>query len=323
MNRALERVLVAALFLGVGLPVASAQTYPAKPLRFVIPFSPGGAADASARIVTRRMSEALGQPVVIDNRGGAGGNLGAELVAQAPADGYTMLYSNVGTTISASLYPKLSYNLLKDFAPVSLIVTTPFLIVVNPSVPARSLRELVALARSRPDELTYASSGYGGPSHMAGELFKSAAGVKIRHIPFKGGGPAARDVAAGRVDIYIGSVSSNQAFLSTGRMRALAICSNRRSPILPDLPTATEAGVPGLEVGTWFGVSVPAGTRPAIIQRLHAEFVAALKTPEARRALEKLAFEIIGSTPQEYGAFLRQEIAKYAKVIREQNIRLQ
>ena len=323
MKRLLGGVLAASLLIVTGPGSEAAQAYPVKPLRFIIPFSPGGAADASARIVTRRMPESLGQPIVIDNRGGAGGNLGAELAAQAPADGYTLLYSNVGTTISASLYPKLSYNLLKDFAPVSLLVTTPFLIVVHPSVPARSLRELIALARSKPDELTYASSGYGGPSHMAMELFKSAAGVKIRHIPFKGGGPAARDVAAGRVNLYVGSVSSNQAFLSTGRMRALAICSLRRSPILPDLPTAGEAGLPEFEAGTWFGISVPAGTPPAVIGRLNAAFVAALKAPEARAALDKLAFEVIGSTPAEYGAYLRKEIARYAKVIREQDIRLQ
>jgi len=315
--------LLAALLAAAGPHVMAAQAYPTKPLRLIVPFAPGGAADTSARIVTRRMPETLRQPIVIDNRGGVGGNFGAELASQAPADGYTMLYSHVGNTIGATLYRKLSFNLLKDFAPVSLLMTTPFVIVIHPSVPAQSLRELIALAKSRPDELTFASSGTGGPSHMAGELFKAAAGMKIRHIPYKGGAPAARDVAAGRVNMYLGTVTATRPFVSTGRMRALAFCFSRRSPLMPDLPTASEAGAPGFEAGTWFGISVPARTPPAVIKGLHAEFLAALKRPEVRASLEKVAFEIVGSTPQEYDAFLRTEIAKYAKVIQEQNIRRQ
>jgi len=323
MKGILEVMLMAALLVFASPYVVAAQTYPEKPLRFIIPFAPGGGADASARIVTRKMLDSLGQQIVIDNRGGAGGNVAAVLAAQAPADGYTLLYSNIGSAISATLYRELQYNLLKDFAPVSLLMTTPFVLVISSSVPAQSLRELIALAKSKPGDLTFASSGYGGPSHMAGELFKAAAGLNIRHVPYKGGGPAARDVAAGRVNMQFGTVTATRGFANSGQMRPLAIAATRRSPILPDLPTASEAGLPGFETGTWFGVSVPTGTPPAVIKRLHAEFVAALNAPEVRVALEKLAFELVGNSPEEYGAFLRKEIAKYAKVIRDQNIRLQ
>ena len=323
MKRILDVTLMAALLVFASPHAVAAQTYPERPLRFIIPFSPGGGADTSARIVTRKMVVSLGQQIVIDNRGGAGGNVAAKLAAEAPADGYTLLYSNVGSTISTTLYRELPYNLLKDFAPVSLLMTTPFALVINPSVPAQSLRELIALAKSKPGDLTFASSGYGGPSHMAAELFKAAAGLNIRHVPYKGAGPAARDVVAGRVNMQFGSVAATKAFVDSGRMRALAIAATRRSPILPDVPTASEAGLPGFETGTWFGVSVPTGAPPAVIKRLHAEFVAALNAPEVRVALEKLAFELVGNSPEEYGAFLRKEIAKYAKVIRDQNIRLQ
>ncbi|MCC6531204.1 MAG: tripartite tricarboxylate transporter substrate binding protein [Burkholderiales bacterium] len=267
------------------------------------------------------MAATLRQPIVIDNRGGAGGNIAAEVVAKAPPDGYTLLQANISHTISASLYDKLSYDVLKDFAPVTELATTPFMLVATAALGTFSLRDLIALAKSKPGELSYASSGYGGPSHLAGELFKLAAGLNIRHVPYKGGSLAARDVVSGQVNMLFATVASSRSLVETGRLRGLAVASLRRSPILPNLPTMAEAGLPGFTAGTWFGVAVPAGTPRDIVKRLHASFAGALSDDEVREPLLNQAFELVGSPPEVFAQFIAAEVAKWGKVVRSANIR--
>lgn len=305
-----------ALVAAVPAPHARAQPYPDKPLRFVIPFPPGGGADNLARIVGQRVGEDLGQPLVVDNRAGAGGNVAAEVAARSAPDGYTLLQANVAHAISSTLYRKLNYDLLKDFDAVTQLASIPFVLLVNPSLGAGSVSELIGVAKKRPGQLNYASSGNGGPSHMAMELFKSMAGVEMRHIPYRGAAPAATDVIAGRVHMMFFTVSAALPYVKSGKLQALAIASARRSPQLPDLTTVNEAGIPGFEASTWFGVVVPAKTPARGIERLHAAFTGALRAPGVRDRLLAQGFEIIGSTPSEFGAYMRAEIPKWAAVVK-------
>lgn len=305
-----------ALFFAAVAPGARAQPYPDKPLRFVIPFPPGGGADNLARIVGQRVGEDLGQPLVVDNRAGAGGNVAAEVAARSAPDGYTLLQANVAHAISSTLYRKLNYDLLKDFDAVTQLASIPFVLLVNPSLGAGSVSELIGVAKKRPGQLNYASSGNGGPSHMAMELFKSMAGVEMRHIPYRGAAPAATDVIAGRVHMMFFTVSAALPYVKSGKLQALAIASARRSPQLPDLTTVNEAGIPGFEASTWFGVVVPAKTPARGIERLHAAFTGALRAPGVRDRLLAQGFEIIGSTPSEFGAYMRAEIPKWAAVVK-------
>jgi tripartite-type tricarboxylate transporter receptor subunit TctC len=308
-----------ALLLGAGIAAsaaAHAENYPDRPLRFVIPFTPGGGADNLARIVGAVAAERLGQPIVIDNRAGAGGNIGAEVVSKAAPDGYTLLQANVSHAISTSLYKKLNYDLLHDFVPVTQLASIPFLLAVSPSVNAGTVKELIARAKAKPGDLTYASSGVGGPSHLAMELFKSTAGVDIRHIPYKGGVPGATALMAGSVQAMFFTVSAALPLINTGRLKWLAIASARRSPLVPDLPTMAEAGLPGVEATTWFGVMVPRGTSAAIVDKLYSSFSTALKTPDVRDRVLKQGFDIVGSNPQQFAAFVKAEIPKWAKVVK-------
>lgn len=296
--------------------LAFSQSYPQRPLRFVIPFPPGGGADNLARIVGQAAGDRLGQPVVVDNRAGAGGNIAAEVAARAAPDGYTLLQGNVAHAISASLYRKLGYDILKDFKPVTQLASIPFLLLTNPALGVSSVRELIVLAKAKPGQLNYASSGIGGPSHMAMELFKSMAGVEIRHIPYKGAAPAATDIIAGRVQMMFFTVSAALPHVTSGRLKALAIASARRSQLVPDIPTVSEAGLPGFEATTWFGVMVPSGTPAPVVGKLHSAFVSALNSMEVRERLSAQGFEIVGSTPDEFDAYVRREIPKWAKVVR-------
>ena len=302
------------------VPHAGAQPYPHKPLRFVVPFPPGGGADNLARIVGQKVGEDLGQPLVVDNRAGAGGNIAAEVAARSSPDGYTLLQANVAHTIASSLYRQLNYDLLKDFEAVTQLASVPFVLLVNPAVRAGSVSELTELARKSPGQLNYASSGNGGPSHMAMELFRSMAGVEIRHIPYKGAGPAATDVIAGRVQMMFFTVSAALPHVTSGKLKALSIAGAQRSPQLPNVPTMDEAGLPGFEASTWFGVMVPAKTSPRIIERLHATFTAALHAPEVRQRLVAQGFELIGSTPRQFDAYVKAEIPKWAKVVRASGV---
>jgi tripartite-type tricarboxylate transporter receptor subunit TctC len=301
---------------------APAQTYPHKPLRFVVPFPPGGSADMLARLTGTRVGEAFGQQVVIDNRAGAGGNIAAEVTAHAAADGYTLLQANVAHAISASLYRKLNYDVLRDLTPVTELASIPFLLTIGPTVAAGSVRELIALARAHPGKLNYASSGSGGPSHLAMELFKSMAGVDISHIPYKGAAPALADLIAGQIEIIFSTPVAALPLVQAGKLKALAITSASRVAAIPDYPTIAEAGLPGYESGTWFGLMVPARTPQAVVDKLYAAFVAALRTKEAQERLAQQAFDIVGSTPAEFSAYLRAEIAKWDKVIKASHARV-
>jgi len=301
-------------------PEAHAQTYPNRPLRFVIPFPPGGGADNLARILAHKVAEDLGQQIVIDNRGGAAGNIAAEVAARANPDGYTLLQGNVAHTISRTLYHKLNYDLVRDFAPVTRLASVPFMLLVNPSLPAHSIKELIALARSKPGELDYASSGNGGPSHMAMELFKSAANMNIRHIPYKGAGPAAADLIGGRVQMMFFTLPAAVPHIRSGKLKALAIASAHRVPQAREVPTFDESGVRGFEATTWFGVLVPSGTPRSVINQLHKAFASALAAPDVRARLVGQGFQVLGSTPEEFGSFISAEIAKWAGVIKASGI---
>jgi len=295
-----------------------AADYPSRPIRFVIGFAPGGASDTMVRVIGARLAENLRQPVVIDNRPGAGGNIAAEIVARAQPDGYTLLLGNNGIlAVNVSLYPKIGFDPLRDFAPVVLIASQPNILAVHPAVAAKSVKELVALAKAKPGQLNYASPGAGTTGHLAAELFKRMAGVDMVIVPFKGGGPSVASVLAGQTQFTFATALSVQPHIKAGRVRALAVTTAQRSPNFPDLPTVSEAGVPGFDAITWHGVVVPARTPQAVVARLNREFNAILQQPETRERLNTLGSDIIGGEPRALADYVRAEIPKWAKVIRE------
>lgn len=309
-------VTVALLMLAMG--AVRAAEYPARPIRFVLGFAPGGASDTMARTVGTRLSEGLGQPVVVDNRPGAGGNIAAEIVARSAPDGYTMLLGNNGIlAVNVSLYPKIGFDPVKDFAPVVLVASQPNILVVNPSVPVNSVKDLVALARSKPGQLNYASPGAGTTGHLAADLFKSMAGVNFVVVPFKGGGPAVIAVLSGECQFIFATSLSVQPQMKAGKVRALAVTTARRSASFPDLPTVAEAGVPGFDAITWHGVVVPARTPQAVIARLNREFNKVLQAADMRERLMTLGSDIIGGEPKQLTDTMRVEIPRWAKVIKE------
>lgn len=316
-----ECAAFAALFAGAATPTgnALAQTnYPAKAIRYVVPFPAGGPLDIVARALGQELGKSWGQPVVIDNRPGAGGNIGADFVAKSPADGYTILMGAVSThAINVTLYSKLPYDPIRDFAPVTLITSVPNVLVLHPSVPAKNVRELMALAKVRPGQLNFASGSTGSAGHLAGELFKSMAGVDMTHIPYKGAAPAVVDLIAGHVSLMFDNLSSALPNIKTGRVRALAVTTLKRSPLLAELPTISEQGLRGFDISTWFGIFAPAGTPLEIIARLNAETVRILHTPEMKERLVILGAEPVGNRPDEFAAFIKAEIPKYAKVVRD------
>jgi tripartite-type tricarboxylate transporter receptor subunit TctC len=309
-----------AVTLGAFPTLASAQTYPQKPIRFILPFPPGGGTDTLGRIVGQKLGESLGQQVVIDNRPGAGANIGAELAAKSPPDGYTIFMGNVAHTINASLYSKLNYDLVKDFAPVTMLGLTANIVVVHPSVPAKSLKELIALAKARPGELNYASSGSGSSSHLAGELFKNMAHINMTHIPYKGGGPAVVNLISGEASVGFATMPSALPHVKAGKLRALAVTTSQRSQAAPDLPTVAEAGVPGYEASTWYCLLLPAGTPHDIVARLNAEMVKVLRHADVKNRLTGLGYEITTTTPEQLAAHIRSEIAKWGKVVKATGI---
>jgi tripartite-type tricarboxylate transporter receptor subunit TctC len=297
---------------------AEAQQYPQRPIRLVLGFAPGGASDTMARALAARLSEGLGQSVVIDNRPGAGGNIAAEIVAKSNPDGYTMLLGNNGIlSINVSLYAKPGFHPLKDFAPVVLAASQPNILAVHPSVPAKSVKELIALAKARPGQLNYASSGGGTSPHLAAELFKRMAGVDFVLVPFKGGGPAVIAVVSGQCQFIFATSLSVVGHVKSGKVRALAVTTPKRSPTFPELPTVAEAGVPGFEVLTWHGFVVPARTPQPIVTRLNTEFNKVFQQPEIRERLTTLGSEIIGGAPKDLTDLIKKEIPVWAKVIKE------
>jgi tripartite-type tricarboxylate transporter receptor subunit TctC len=318
--RAIPRALAGAALLLAGLS-AHAGAWPEKPVRLVVSYPPGGTVDAVARIIAPKLSAKLGQPVVIDNRGGAGGAIGGDLVAKSAPDGYTVMLDASNHAQNPALR-KMPFDTLRDLAPVSLLVKVPNVLVVNPSAPMRSVADLIAQAKAKPGGINYASSGNGSAQHLAGELFASMAGVQITHVAYKGGGPALTDVMSGHVPVFFASLASSLPFIQGGKLRALAVTGKTHSPALPQLPTVAEAGLPGYEVYEWNAVFVPAGTPAPVVERLSKEFSATLKDPEVRTRLEALGAEVIGSSPAELDSFRRAEIAKWTRLAKDNKIQV-
>jgi tripartite-type tricarboxylate transporter receptor subunit TctC len=301
---------------------AHAQAYPSKPIRIVIPYPPGGGTEIVIRAVSARLSERLGQPVVVDNRGGATGTIGSEAVAHAAPDGYTLLaHTNAGITILPHLNKNLPYDPIKDFAPVTLAASSPYLFVVNPKLPATSVAQLIALAKARPGELNYASSGNGASTHLAGLLFCQMTGVKMVHIPYKGSGPATTELLAGQVQMRFSSIPPVLPHVRSGRLRALATTGAQRFSLLPDLPTVADT-VPGFEVESWYGVFAPARTPVAIIRKLNADFAAALGSPDVKALLATDGSVVVASSPERFGAIIRAEFARWAPVVKESGAKI-
>ncbi len=289
--------------------------YPAKQIRVIVPFPAGGPTDAIARAIGQKLSETWGQPVIVDNRPGAGGNIGTELAAKSPADGYTLFIGTVANAINQSLFAKLPFDFVRDFAPVTQNYVTGLILAVHPSLPAHTVKELIALAKANPGQLSYSSSGVGGTPHLAGELFNSMAGVKMVHVPYKGSAPAMADLLGGHIQLTFDNMLTVLPQVKAGKLRGLAVTMTTRSPLAPELPTVAEAGLKGFEVKSWNGVVVPTGTPKEIIARLNGEIVRILRQPDLREKFLVQGVELVPTTPEEFGAFIKQDIAKWAKVI--------
>lgn len=313
------------IFLLAALAVTAApslaQPYPAKPIRIVVPFPAGGNADIFARAFAQKLGDAWKQTPIVDNRAGAAGIIGTQFVAKSPADGYTLLFGTTGThTTNPAVYAKLPYDPVKDFAPVSNFADSPFLLVVHPSVPAQSLQQLIALAKSRPGQLDYASFGAGSSAHLAGEMLRTMAGINILHVAYKGGPPAVTDLIGGHVALMFNSLPAVLPLVKSARLRALAVAAARRAPTLPELPTFGEAGLAGFEAGSWYGVLAPAGTPRDVVARLHGETVRMLGLPDIRQKLASEGAEAIGNSPEEFAAQIRRDMERWAKVARDAKI---
>jgi tripartite-type tricarboxylate transporter receptor subunit TctC len=315
----LRHVLLAALFAA---GVAQAQGYPAKTIRWIVPWPPGGGADVLSRMLSPQLSEAVKQQIVIDNRGGAAGNIGAELAAKSPADGYTVVFAYSGThAINPSIYRKMPFK-ESDFAPIIQLASVPQVLVVHPSLPVKSVKDLVALAKKRPGELTYGSSGSGAFNHLTGALFAQLTGTRLVHVPYKGGGPAAVALLSGEITMILGEPASIVGFVKAGRVRAIAVTGAKRAPALPELPTIAEAGVAGYEATSWNGMLAPAGTPADVIKRLNAEFNRIIGTPDMRKRMLDNGYEPVGGPPERFGELIRAEIAKWAPVVAAAGIRV-
>ena len=296
---------------------ASPSDYPSRSIRFVVPFTPGGTVDILARVISPRLSEALGQQVVVDNRGGSAGVIGTEIAARSPPDGYTLMLGNTASiAINPGLYSKLPYDPVRDFAPVTLVALAPYVLVVPPSLPARSVKEMLALARARPGQLAYASTGNGSVGHLSGELLAFMAGVKLQHVPYKNIGQMMTELMSGQVQLLFLGVVSAGPYVRTGKLRALAMSGSKRSSMLPETPTVAESGVRDFEVTGWYGVFVPAGTPPQIVMRLNAEIVRIINGPEVRERLSSEGADLVGNTPGQFAAYVKSEVAKWAKVVK-------
>jgi tripartite-type tricarboxylate transporter receptor subunit TctC len=317
----MKRLIVAALAAGMALCAltASAQApYPNRPVRIVVPFAAGGTTDILARALAQKLTEALGQSFIVDNRPGAGGNIGAELVAKSAPDGYTLLMGTVGThAINPSLYKVMPYDHVKDFAPVVLVAGVPNVLEVNPSVPVQTVAELIAYAKANPNKLNFASSGSGTSIHLSAELFKSMTGVQMQHVPYKGSAPALQDLVGGQVQLMFDNLPSSLALIKAGKLRPLAVTSTTRAAVLPDVPTVAEAGVPGFEASSWFGLLAPAGTPPAIIAKLNAEANRWLSSPDAKEKLLAQGANAAGGSPEDFARHIAAETIKWAKVVKD------
>ena len=305
------------------VPFSAHAQYPSKPIRWIVPFPPGGSTDLLARVVGAKLTEEWGQQVVVENRGGAGGTLGAAEAAKAAPDGYTLLMGAIHHTIAQSAYPKLSYDFGKDFAPISVVAIVPNVVVVNAQMPVTTARELITHAKANPGKLSYASAGMGTAHHLIGELFSQLAGVNILHVPYKGSGPAVTDLIGGQVQMMFDTVPPSLPHIKSGKLRPLAVTTAKRSAALPDVPTLSEAALPGFEVTTWFGALAPAKTPPEIVTRLNGAIVKILAMPDVQKRLLEAGAEPVGSTAEEMAARIRREIEGYGKIVRQANITVQ
>jgi len=317
MNKIKYLLIPLLLFAGV---VQAASSYPLRPIRMIVAYPPGGGTDQVGRVMAEQLTQTLGQQVVVDNRGGATGNIGTELAARAAPDGYTLLMGNVApNAVNVSLFRKLGFDPVKDFAPVSLVAITPNILVAHPSLPVKSIKDLIALAKAKPGTLNFPSAGVGSSSHLAGELLKSLAGISMVHVPFKGGGPALVATIAGEVQIMFATMPAAMPHVKSGKVRPVAVTTTRRSQAMPELPTIAESGVKGYDAATWYGLLAPAGTPRAIVDRLHGDTVKILAGP-TRQRLEAQGFEPDGGTPAAFAAYIQSEIVKWAKVIKDAGI---
>jgi tripartite-type tricarboxylate transporter receptor subunit TctC len=315
--------MLGAAFALLAAGVAGAQSWPAKPIRWIVPFAPGGTTDILARTISDKLTIALGKPVIVENNPGAGGGVGAVQTAKAAPDGYTIMGGTISThAINASLYKTLPYDPVKDFTPITLIARVPNLLVVNPDVPAKNVKELIALMKANPSKYTFASSGNGTSQHLSGELFKSMAGVDMQHIPYKGSPAALQDVVSGQVTMTFDNITTAWPLAKAGKLRALAVTTAKRSPIAPDVPTLAEAGLAGYEIGSWQGVFAPAGTPVDVVKRLNTEIVKIINMPDVREKLVSLGAEPVGNTPDEFAALVKGEVVKWAAVVKQSGARV-
>jgi len=317
------RVILPACWLALAAAGAAAQSYPAKPVRVLVGFPPGAGVDITTRLVTPRLAEALGQQFVVDNRAGAAGNIAAEIAAKTPPDGYTLLFASAPIVMSQALYRKLNYNLERDFEPVGLIASAPFILVAHPSLPVKSVKELVALARSRPGQLSFASTGNGSTPHLSMEMFKTQAGINLVHISYKGTPQAVIDIMSGQVQVMFANTLSVLPLIRNGRLRALGISGAKRSAAAPEIPTIAESGMKGFEASTWFGVFAPIGTPPAIVQRLSTEIVRIVQLPDMRERLLAQGADPIGMPAEEFRAYVKSELARWSKVVQASGARVE
>jgi len=313
----------AAVILAFSAP-AFAQPYPAKPIRVIVPFAAGGNVDITARLVAPGLSEALGQPVVVENRPGAGGTIGADAVAKSPPDGYTLLMgSNSTFSVAPSLYPKNPYNPLSDFAPVIMLASAPFVLVTNPGVAAKDARELVALAKASPGKLTMSSAGTGSSNHLVGELFQAISGARFTHVPYKGSGQALTDLMGGQVNLHFDQITSAASHIQAGKLRALMVTARERVPMLTDVPTAAEAGYPAFEATNVTGLIAPAGTPREIVEKLNAAAQKVVAQPAIRARFAEIGAQTTGGTPEQFGAYIRDDLAKWTRIVKEANVKVE
>ena len=322
MHRPTLGTALCATLVSLGIPCAQSATaaagtpYPTKAIRLVVPFAPGGSNDIMARLIGQKFSESLGEQVVVDNRGGASGIIGTDIAAKAPPDGYTLLMMSLTLAVNPSLYRKLPYDTRNDLAPVTLVASAPLMLVVHPSIPAKSVQDFVTYAKANPGKLNFGSGGAGTTPHLAGEMLKTMAGVQMTHVPYKGGGPALTDLVGGQIQVMLENIPSTLPFAKSGKLRALAVSGLKRSALVPDLPTLDESGLKGYEIVGWNGLFLPAGTPQAVVTRLHAETTKALAQTDMKARLATLGAEGVGSSPAEFRAFFAAEIVKWAKVVK-------
>jgi tripartite-type tricarboxylate transporter receptor subunit TctC len=320
------RAMATVAALALSIPAAvQAQAYPSRPVKIVVPYAPGGPNDIVARLLAEKLTASTGQTFLVENKPGGGSNIGAEAVAKSPADGYTLLVAATSHSINMTLFPKesLKYDLLKDFAPVSLLMTGPLVLVTNPATPAKNVKEFVALAKSKPGKMSYGSSGNGASTHLAGEMLNAAAGIETIHVPYKGSGPALTDLMGGQIDFMVDTMISAMPFVTSGKLRALATTGKTRSPVLPDVPTLAEQGYPGFEAVAWIGLLAPAKTPPEVVARLNAEVKKVLDQAEVKGRLSVQGFTAEWQKPEAFGAYMGREVVKWGAIVRKANVKVE